>query len=65
MTWPDHASFRLLTVARRRFSGIHEALDQAPHIVIGVVLSVRDAKFPQALGLECLDSSLVVCQKSP
>ena len=31
--------------------------------VFGLELSVE--KFPQALGLECLDSSLVVCQQSP
>ena len=39
---------------------------QAPHAVVGFVLSVRDAeKFLQALGLECLDSSLVVRHQSP
>ena len=44
----------------------HEALDQAPHIVIGLALSVRDTeKFPQALGLECLEFSLVIRQQSP
>ena len=51
---------------QERFSGTHEALDQALHTVTGLVLSVGDAeKFPQALGLQCLDSSLVVRQKSP
>ena len=52
---------------QERFSGIHEALDRAPHSYwSGLVFFVRDAeKFPQALGLECLDSSLVVHQQSP
>ena len=36
-----------------------------PGVVIGVVHSVQDAeKFSQALGLECLDSFLVVRQQS-
>lgn len=44
-----------------RFLGTHEALDRAPHLVIGLVLSVRDAeKLPQALRLECLNFSLIV-----
>ena len=50
---------------RDRFLGTQKALDQAPGVVIGVVLSVQDAeKFSQALGLECLDSFLVVRQQS-
>ena len=51
---------------QERFLGTHQAPDQVPRIVIGLVLSVRDAEnFPQALGLECLDSFLVVRQQSP
>ena len=63
----ERASRRLMTAKPRqlpspdgcqeRFLRTHEAPGQAPHIVIGLVLSVRDTeKFPQALGLECLDS---------
>ena len=51
---------------QERFLGTHEDLDQAPHIVIGLVLSVRDAEhFPQALGLERLDLFFVVSQQCP
>ena len=49
---------------QERFLGTHEALDQAPHN--DLVFSVRDVEnFLQALRLECLDSSLVICQQSP
>ena len=34
--------------------------DLAPHSVVGLVLQVGDAKFPQALGLESLDPFLRV-----
>ena len=50
---------------QEKFLGTHEAPEQAPHTVTGVVLSVRNAeRFPQASGLQCLDSSLVVRQYS-
>ena len=46
---------------QERFLGTHEAFDQAP--VSYLVFSVQDVEnFPQAFGLDCLDSSLVICQ---
>ena len=59
MTCPNHASFYLLTVARRGSCGpkTEKEVDLAP--VTGLVLQAKDAeKFPQALGLKILDPFL-------
>ena len=49
LTCPTHASFRLLTVARR-VPGTHKEVDLTPHPVVGLVLKVGDAeKFPRHL----------------
>ena len=56
VTCPSHASFRLLTVARRGSCGFHKEVGLGPHPVVGIVLQIEDAKkFPQALGFESLD----------
>ena len=45
MIRPNHANFRLLTVARRTHNGV----DFAPHPVVGLLLQAGDEeKFPQA-----------------
>ena len=49
VTGPNHAEFRLLTVARRSSCESHKVVVLVPHLVVGLVLQVRDAeKFPQA-----------------
>ena len=66
MTCPSHASFRLLTVARRGSWGSTGKFDLAPHPVVGVVLQVEDAEtFPLALGFENLDPFLRVSKPGP
>ena len=56
MTRPNLASFRLLTVAKKRFLRTHEEVDHTPHPVVGLVLRLGDAEnFHQALGFEILD----------
>ena len=61
MTFPNHSSFRLLTVARRGSCGpTSESI--VPHPVVGLTLHVENAeKFPQELGLEtpsCFEACL-------
>ena len=56
---PQHASFNLLTVARRGSCGPTREVDLAPHPVAGLVLQIENVeKFPQALGFESLDPFL-------
>ena len=55
MTCPNHASFRLLTIANFFFLWTHKEVDLAPLPVVGLVLQIGDAKFPHALGFESLD----------
>ena len=66
VTCPNQTSFRLLTIAKKRFLRTNKEVDLAPHPVVGLVLQVGEAeKLPQALGLESLDPFLGAGQQDP
>ena len=53
---PEPCRFPSLDSCKKRFLWTHEEVDLAPHPVVGLVLQIGDAKFPQALGFKGLDS---------
>ena len=64
-TCPNHASFRLSTVARRGSCGPTRKLILL-RPVVGLMLQVGEAdKFPHAFGFECLDPSFRVSKQGP
>ena len=53
---PEPSKFPSLDSCQKRFLRTHEAVDLAPHPVVGLVPQVGNAeKFPQVLGFESLD----------
>ena len=65
-TCPNHASIRLLTVARRGSCGPHKGADLAPRPVVGLVGHVGDVeKFPQAPRFESLDPFFRISKQGP
>ena len=66
MTCLNHASFCLLTVAKRGACEPTRQLILLCTQLLGLVLQVRGAeKFPQALGFECLGPLFEVSQLGP
>ena len=58
---PEPCKFPSLDSYQERFLWTHKEVDLAPHLVIGLVLQVGFAeKFPQAVGLESLESFFVL-----
>ena len=44
VTCPNHASFRLLTVSRKKFLWTHKEVDLASRPVVGLVLQAEDTE---------------------
>ena len=56
MAMPEPCKFPTLDSCQKSFLLIHEEVDHALHLVVGLVLQIGDGeKYSQAFGLESLD----------